>query len=243
MLLAHGQTADKLWKQLITTTQESESFRQWCVRIATKLVQFIQLTNEKNSSEDYELSYTKKAKSLDSLVDTLLKFLIFEGCSKEQKPYFLERKFVQLSFDEFQELGVAFQQAHCYRHTGKDRIPKAESIDFDDDNQSMQTWKISVQDTVAVLKKKPLKERFDYVREKHLCLNCLMPHHIKIDCVSKARCLKCKKKHHYWLHSNSYGESQKQRTNEGHKQTKQDTKVKMVSCLNDTRPKFGSWQQ
>ena len=39
-LLAHGQTADKLWKQLITTTQESESFRQGCVRIATKLVQF-----------------------------------------------------------------------------------------------------------------------------------------------------------------------------------------------------------
>ena len=46
MLLAHGQTDDKLWKQLITTTQESESFRRWCVHIATKLVQFIQLTNE-----------------------------------------------------------------------------------------------------------------------------------------------------------------------------------------------------
>ena len=68
-----------------------------------------------------------------------------------------------------------FLQAHGCRHTGKDRIPKAESVDFDDDNQSMQTWKISVQDTVAVLKKKPFKERFDYVREKHLCLNCLMP--------------------------------------------------------------------
>ena len=68
---------------------------------------------------------------------------------------------MQLSFDEFQELGVAFQQAHGCRHTGKDRIPKAESVDFDDDNQSMQTWKISVQDTVAVLKKKPFKERFD----------------------------------------------------------------------------------
>ena len=88
--LAHGQTADKLWKQLITTTQESESFRQWCVRIATKLVQFIQLTNENksSSSEDDELSFTKKAKSLDSLVDTPLKFLIFEGCSKEQKTFF-----------------------------------------------------------------------------------------------------------------------------------------------------------
>ena len=39
---------------------------------------------------------------------------------------------MQLSFDEFQELGVAFQQAHGCRHTGKDRIPKAESVDFDD---------------------------------------------------------------------------------------------------------------
>ena len=86
VLLAHGQTADKLWKQLITTTQESESFRQWCVRIATKLVQFIQLTNENksSSSEDDELSFTKKANSLESFMDTLLKFLIFEGCSKEQ---------------------------------------------------------------------------------------------------------------------------------------------------------------
>ena len=93
----------------------------------------------------------------------------------------------------------------------------------------MQTWKISVQDTVAVLKKKPFKERFDYVREKHLCINCLMPHHMAIDCVSKARCLKCKKKHHYLLHSNSYGESKKQGTKEGPKQTKQNTKVKMVS--------------
>ena len=86
MLLAHGQTADKLWKQLITTTQESESFRQWCVSIATKLVQFVQLTNENksSSSEDNELSFTKKANSLESFMDTLLKFLIFEGCSKEQ---------------------------------------------------------------------------------------------------------------------------------------------------------------
>ena len=150
VLLAHRQTADKLWKQLITTTQQSESFRQWCVRIATdcKLVQFIQLTNENKSSspEDDELSYAKKAKSVDSFVDTLLKFLIFEGCSKRQKTYFLERKFVQLSFDEFQEVGVAFQEAHGCRHTGKDRIPKAESVDFDDDNQSMQTWKTSVQE-------------------------------------------------------------------------------------------------
>ena len=74
MLLAHGQTADKLWKQPITTTHESESFRQWCVRIATKLVQFIQLTNEdkSSSSQDDELSYTKKAMSLDYFVDTLL---------------------------------------------------------------------------------------------------------------------------------------------------------------------------
>ena len=70
----------------------------------------------------------------------------------------------------------------------KTAFPKAESVDLDDDSQSMQTWKSSVQDTVAVLKKKPFKERFDYVREKHLCYNCLMSHHMAIDCVSKARC-------------------------------------------------------
>ena len=40
ILVAHGQTAEKLWHQLITTSQGSESFRQWSVRVADKLAQF-----------------------------------------------------------------------------------------------------------------------------------------------------------------------------------------------------------
>ena len=32
-------------------------------------------------------------------------------------------------------------------------------MDFDDDNQSIQTWKISVQDTVAVLKKETFQRK------------------------------------------------------------------------------------
>ena len=43
ILVAHGQTAEKLWHQLITTSQGSESFRQWSVRVADKLAQFFRL--------------------------------------------------------------------------------------------------------------------------------------------------------------------------------------------------------
>ena len=50
--------------------------------------------------------------SEDDLLETLMKFLIFEGCSKGQQAYFLERKFNQMPMEDFQELSVADQHAH-----------------------------------------------------------------------------------------------------------------------------------
>ena len=58
------------------------------------------------------------------------------------------------------ELGVAFHQAHGCRLAGKNRNPKAQQAHFDGDNQSMQTWRMYVQDTVAVLETPPVKERY-----------------------------------------------------------------------------------
>ena len=92
-----------------------------------------------------------------------MKFLIFEGCSKDQQAYFLERKFNQMPIEEFQKIGVAYQQAHGLR-------PKDQSVaeQFSSGHErvaSMQAWKISVQDTVSVLKKMPLADRSVYWAE------------------------------------------------------------------------------
>ena len=99
--------------------------------------------------------------SVDDLLETLMKFLIFEGCSKDQQAYFLERKFNQMPMEEFQEIGVAYQQAHGLR-------PNDQSVaeQFSSGHErvaSMQAWKILVQDTVSVLKKMPLAERSVYI--------------------------------------------------------------------------------
>ena len=128
-----------------------------------------------------------------------------------------------MSFDEFQELGVAFQQAHGRKST--DRVNMPESVDCDHDEKhssSMQAWKVSVRDTVASLKKMPL------FKDRQLCLNCLMPHHLAVDCGSKIRCFISKGRHHYLLHFPGRSETQARQA------SKQETKVKMVSCLNSS---------
>ena len=192
VLLAHRQTADKLWRKLITTTQGSESFRRWCVRASDKLLQFFQLAIPTSTSDDGQSELcgdftTRPSKSkvpVDIVLEILQKFLIFEGCSKDLKAHFLERKFTQMSFDEFQELGVAFQQAHGRKSTDRVNMPDSADCDHDENHSSsMQAWKVSVHDTVASLKKMPLvKDRHEFVRRKQLCLNCLMPHHLAVDC-------------------------------------------------------------
>ena len=240
VLLAHGQTADKLWRQLVTTTQGSRSFRQWCIRASDKLLQFFQLAIPTSSSDDghseselcgdFTTRPSKSKVPVDIVLEILQKFLIFEGCSKDLKAHFLERKFTQMSFDEFQELGAAFQQAHDRKSTDRVNMPDSADCDHDENHSSStQAWKVSVHDTVASLKKMPLvKDRHEFVRRKQLCLNCLMPHHLAVDCVSKIRCSICKGQHHYLLHFPARSETQAKQA------SKQETKVKMVSCLNSS---------
>ena len=78
----------------------------------------------------------------------------------------------------------------------------AKEDDHEERVASMQTWKISVQDTVSVLKKMNLAERSVYINiaEKRLCSNCLRPGHRVMDCKARRRCSICKRKHHYLVH-------------------------------------------
>ena len=55
-----------------------------------------------------------------------------------------------------------------------------------------------------------------------------MLHHLAVDCVSKIRCSICKGRHHYLLHFPARSETQAKQA------SKQETKVKMVSCLNSS---------
>ena len=64
ILVAHGQTAEKLWHQLITTSQGSESFRQWSgVRVADKLAQFFRLAvNVNDRGQEHDDTVTEEEK-------------------------------------------------------------------------------------------------------------------------------------------------------------------------------------
>ena len=65
ILVAHGQTAEKLWHQLITTSQGSESFRQWSVRVADKLAQFFRLAvNVNDRGQEHDDTVTEEKKSV-----------------------------------------------------------------------------------------------------------------------------------------------------------------------------------
>lgn len=46
-----------------------------------------------------------------------------------------------------------------------------------------------------------IQQRFDFVRQKKLCRNCLSPQHVTESCASIKLCLLCNKKHHTLLHN------------------------------------------
>src|SRR5204863_3025140 len=44
------------------------------------------------------------------------------------------------------------------------------------------------------------QNKYDFVKEKHFCFNCLGSAHSVKECKSKNVCTHCHKKHHSWLH-------------------------------------------
>ena len=79
MLLAHGHTAEQLWRQLTNVKQGDESFRQLFWRTITKLGQF------------FKLAVKAESLSVELVLDTLVKYMVLEGVSDELKEHFLEK--------------------------------------------------------------------------------------------------------------------------------------------------------
>ena len=128
--------------------------------------------------------------------------------------------------EDFQELGVAYQQAQAHGLRPKDQSVSDQLSSERERVASMQAWKISVQDTVSVLKM-PLAEQSAYIAEKRLCFNCLKPGHRVMDCKAGTRCSICKRKHHYLVHQPHPPKKEESKTS-----VSQEAKVQMVSCLN-----------
>ena len=76
VLLAHGHTAEQLWRQLTKVKQGDESFRQLFWRTITKLGQF------------FKLAVKAESLSVDLVLVTFVKYMVLEGCSEELKEHF-----------------------------------------------------------------------------------------------------------------------------------------------------------
>ena len=51
-----------------------------------------------------------------------------------------------------------------------------------------------------ILQKQTVEERYESVKQKHLCFNCLSHEHDVRSCPSKKTCKECRRKHHSMLH-------------------------------------------
>ena len=138
ILLAYGQTAEKLWKELTSIKQGEESFRQFCLRVLRRLEQFSRLA----VSEKCEF------------IPTLVKYLVLESCPTEMRTFLIERKMSALSLDDFQDIGVAYQEAHGRPGKNQDRGRKYTQQDAS--MSSTQVWKVSVEELISQLESMPL---------------------------------------------------------------------------------------
>ena len=192
VLLAHGHTAEQLWRQLTNVKQGNESFRQLFWRTITKLGQFCKLAVKAESL------------SVDLVLDTLVKYMVLEGCSDELKEHFLEKTLSSLTCEEFQDIGSSFQEAHGRtQRSGRQLFTLLSS----EESSTTNAWKVSAEDTVAKLEKMSVKDRRTFVFENRLCFNCLLPGHRGSICRSLKRCTKCKLKHHSLLHEEHWTKS------------------------------------
>ena len=208
VLLAHGYTAEQLWKQLTTIKQGDESFRQMFWRATTKLGQF------------FKLAVKHENVTAELMTGTLIKYMVLEGCSNELRAHFLEKTLSSITCDEFQEIGSSFQEAHGRSQCSEKGVHSFASCSVEQ-SSTVNAWKVSAESTLAKLEKLPVSERRNFVFENHLCFNCLLPGHIGSMCRSAKRCAKCKLKHNTLLHADY-------RNKEG-----EHTKVNMVSSQVD----------
>ena len=134
VLLAHGYTAEQLWKQLTTIKQGDESFRQMFWRATTKLGQF------------FKLAVKDENVTVELMTGTLIKYMVLEGCSNELRAYFLEKTLSSITCDEFQEIGSSFQEAHGRSQCSEKGAHSFASCSVEQ-SSTMNAWKVSASTT------------------------------------------------------------------------------------------------
>ena len=194
ILLEHGQSVDKVWKELVSVRQGDESFHRYTSRVVKQLIQWLSLGGIK---ADVISSPDSTAGKICLL---LAKQLIMDGVSEELKAYLKERKVAELSYEEFQAVGSSYQEAHG-RPTAKAAAKPASSTSSAS-VASTSLFAVGAEDVKAKLKAiSSVKDRKDYCMKNNLCFCCLGAGHRVFKCKSKERCTTCNKKHNTLLHS------------------------------------------
>ena len=139
ILTACGKTPDQLWKEFMSIRQESESFRQhgWCL---------IRAFNR----------FLKVAEGENSLEDTLVKFVALQGVTPDLCTFLLEHRIAVLTLEEFQKVGIVYQDAHGRPGQGpnaRQKLKDEEDMEMHERSLSStaQMWRISVEETKAKL--------------------------------------------------------------------------------------------
>ena len=187
VLLAHGLTADKVWRDAKSITQLDESFHHYVTRVARLLDSWIELTSTANAeAEDDEAP---------DVLAVLVKQLALDGLPAEMKAFLIERKCFHMDMPTFQATGVSYQEAHGRRKAAEKR-PVAPPV-----QHSAQCLGVSVEQ--AKKDRAKMGKTYDrraYVRNEKLCYLCLRGGHLAEQCQANTGCSKCDGKHHTLLH-------------------------------------------
>ena len=127
----------------------------------------------------------------------VVKQFIMAGVSDKLRAFPKERNVNEMTWDKFQAVSTAYQEAHGREAARK---PVATPLQHNIRIWSGQCLSVLVEDTQTTLKQLTMPARDDFIREHWLCFNCLRPGHPAKYCRSPARCAICKRWHHTLLH-------------------------------------------
>ena len=187
VLLAHGLTADKVWRDAKSTTQHDESFHHYVTRVERLLDSWIELTSTGNSvAEDNEAP---------DVLAVLVKQLALDGLPAEMKAFLIERKCFHMDMPTFQATGISYQEAH-----GRRKVAEKRSV-TPPVQHSAQCLGVSAKQAKKDLAKMgKTYDRRAYVHNEKLCYLCLRGGHLAEQCQANSGCSKCDGKHHTLLH-------------------------------------------
>ena len=108
ILLSCGHSPEQLWKEIVNTQQgEKESFRQWCTRTKRRWNYLVQLARKDTGISEE---------------DIIVKFLILDRVTPPLRAHLIQNKAAHIDLANFQETGVAFQEAY-----GRSTVVRAQS--------------------------------------------------------------------------------------------------------------------